>query len=182
MVSVTFSVSARSKVPYVLIGSKTYVLGEGVYCNLSDVAFMQQHFWVGCQFFLRKSLFNFLASKTTTFFEIAEPRNFGLYPQRYIHIGDEINCSNIENWLKFLLKKVSAEKNQNSWKFLKIFIFFPKNFFGHLAGQRPANIFQLFFHELAGQHYFSRKKFQTPKNIKYKKIFFFHKKIKILFC
>ena len=49
----------------------------------------------------------------TTFFEIAEPRIFGLYPQRYIHIGDEINCSNIENWLKFLLKKLSAEKNQN---------------------------------------------------------------------
>ena len=29
MVSVTFSVGARSKVPYVLIGSKTYVLGGG---------------------------------------------------------------------------------------------------------------------------------------------------------
>ena len=30
MVSVTFSVGARSKVPYVLIGSKTYVLGKGI--------------------------------------------------------------------------------------------------------------------------------------------------------
>ena len=33
VVSVTFFVSARSKVPYVLIRSKTYVLG-GVYCTL----------------------------------------------------------------------------------------------------------------------------------------------------
>ena len=29
MVSVAFSVGGRSKVPYVLIGSKTYVSGEG---------------------------------------------------------------------------------------------------------------------------------------------------------
>ena len=101
----------------------------------------------------------------TTFFEIAEPRNFGLYPQRYIHIGDEINCSNIENWLKFLLKKLSTEKNQNSWKFLKIFIFFPKIFFGHLAGHWPANSWKNNWKMLAGH-----RPAKCPKKIFGKKI------------
>ena len=116
-------------------------------------------------------------SESTTIFQIVEPRNFRLYPQRYIHIGDEINCLNIENWLKFLLKKLSTEKNQNSWKFFKIFIFFPKNFFGHLAGHWPANIFQMFFwswpaigRPMSGQwpaNIFFQKNFQIWKNIKY---------------
>ena len=50
----------------------------------------------------------------TTIFKIAEPPNFRLYPHRNIHVRDEISCSDIANYVKFLLKKVSFEKNTNS--------------------------------------------------------------------
>ena len=51
---------------------------------------------------------------TTTIFKIAEPPKFRLYPHRNIHVRDEISCSDIANYVKFLLKKVSFEKNTNS--------------------------------------------------------------------
>ena len=53
-------------------------------------------------------------SSTTTIFQIVEPRNFRLDPRRNMGVGDEINSSNIENLLKFLLKQFPDEKNQNS--------------------------------------------------------------------
>ena len=50
----------------------------------------------------------------TTIFQIVEPRNFRLDPRRNMSAVDDINSSNIENLLKFLLQKLLDEKNQNS--------------------------------------------------------------------
>ena len=58
------------------------------------------------------------ANASTTIFKIAEPPNFRLYPHRNIHLRDEISCSDIANYVKFLLKKVSFEKNTNPWSAL----------------------------------------------------------------
>ena len=137
--------------------------------------------------------------QTTTIFQIVEPRNFGLYPHRNRHVRDEISCSNIANYVKFLLKKVSFEKNTNSWKFFNFSIFFPKCFFfsslpavcRHIAGNMPAMIFQLFFREFAGilpaicrhtagKHSFPENFLKIQKKSKLKKCFFFRKKSK--FC
>ena len=67
---------------------------------------------------LRESLLNSVIKATTTF-EIVEPPNFRLHHPQYKDIEDNINGSNIENWLKILLKNVSSQRITNQRKFLK---------------------------------------------------------------
>ena len=98
----------------------------------------------------------------TTIFKIAEPPNFRLYPHRNIHLRDEISCSDIANYVKFLLKKVSFEKNTNSWKFFNFSIFFSKKIFLAVCRQYASNDFSIIFswvcRHIAGKHSFPEKK------------------------
>ena len=107
-----------------------------------------------------------------------------------MHVVDEINCSDVANYLKFLLKKVSIEKNKNSAKFFYFLIFFPKIFFfavgRHMAGHMPANILRFFKNvcRLYGRHmaghmpanFFWEKKIYTSRKFqKVKNTFLFEK-------